>query len=819
MKNIPKFLVIAILFLFGSGCATTTQKLNSAALKGDFESMENLAEQIIRESSNDNASDIFPLCVAYSKNKKYAKLVQCLNMLEKAIEKEGDIDRSKFMSKDYYYPLIPRIHLLRAEKLLDFGEYSNALKEAKLAYELGPKAVYNSQPAYLGNHIIYALGTLSVTYAMNGNRDDALKYINELDTLDISFMSWRHPLKYRELIKAYLALSDYKKAFDAMSIMSEKTSARKAIGKLIISPLMIAGGIVAPGGGQAFAAGMYGLLHPKAFDHRLIPENFMICKCQFENGHIEISKTCYDELLETQYISAFGDIYWEVLSDRGKIAEVESDTNKALDFYRKAVDAIESLRATINTEASRIGFVGNKQKVYHQMVAALYSDGQYTSAFEYVERSKSRALVDLLATKQDIVVSNEMYVQANTIIDSTSLLNELGKAELEEKTLNVSTPNENSTTDTDNATLPVQITQRTGRSVTIKEKIKNEIPELASLVTVSVSPVSEIQDNIGSDETLIEYYYHSDVLYAFILTNKELKSAKLDGNGLIEEIEDLRSKLQDPKSLRYIEQSQKAYQRLVRPIEHLIGTQKLVIVPHGILHYLPFSALNSGHNYLIDKYSISYLPSASVMKFLKQRKTQKTESALILGNPDLDDPKYDLNYAGEEAIAIAKEFSQAKVFLRKDATETNFKKTANKFNYIHVATHGIFKSDSPLNSGLFFSRDAENDGLLSVNELYSISLNADLVTLSACETALGKINAGDDVVGLQRGFLYAGANSIVASLWKVDDMATSQLMAWFYSNLKKTNKRDALREAQLATKKQYEHPYYWAAFQLTGMAN
>ncbi|MEW6163285.1 MAG: CHAT domain-containing protein [Nitrospirota bacterium] len=282
-------------------------------------------------------------------------------------------------------------------------------------------------------------------------------------------------------------------------------------------------------------------------------------------------------------------------------------------------------------------------------------------------------------------------------------------------------------------------------------------------------------------------------------------------------IEQLRKLLQDPKSTHYPEPSQRLYQRLIKPVEHLINTQRLIIVPHGILHYLPFNALNSGSNYLIDKYSVSYLPSASIMKFLKQKKTQKTYGALIFGNPDLGNPKYDLKHAGEEAVAISKEFSQAKVLLRKEATETDFKKSANQFNYIHFATHGMFESDSPLNSGLFLSKDAENDGLLSVNELYSLSLNADLVTLSACETALGKINPGDDVVGLQRGFLYAGANSIIASLWKVDDMATSYLMTGFYSNLKKINKRDALREAQLTIKKQYEHPYYWAAFQLTGM--
>ena len=148
-----------------------------------------------------------------------------------------------------------------------------------------------------------------------------------------------------------------------------------------------------------------------------------------------------------------------------------------------------------------------------------------------------------------------------------------------------------------------------------------------------------------------------------------------------------------------------------------------------------------------------------------------------------------------------------------------FKRYGEGFRYLHIASHGTFNADSPLTSALLLAKDAENDGTLTVGELYSMRLNADLVTLSACETGLGKIANGDDVVGLTRGFLYAGSRSIVASLWKVDDEATAYLMTRFYGALKGTSKREALRLAQLETRKKYPHPYYWAAFQLTGEAN
>ena len=139
------------------------------------------------------------------------------------------------------------------------------------------------------------------------------------------------------------------------------------------------------------------------------------------------------------------------------------------------------------------------------------------------------------------------------------------------------------------------------------------------------------------------------------------------------------------------------------------------------------------------------------------------------------------------------------------------------YRILHFATHGTFVAEKPLASGLLMSGDDENDGTLTVGELYDLHLPVDLVTLSACETALGKVANGDDVVGFTRGFLYAGVSSIVSSLWKVDDQATSILMQQFYRSLKENDKRSALRTAQLKVKNTYNsHPYFWAAFQITG---
>ena len=230
------------------------------------------------------------------------------------------------------------------------------------------------------------------------------------------------------------------------------------------------------------------------------------------------------------------------------------------------------------------------------------------------------------------------------------------------------------------------------------------------------------------------------------------------------------------------------------------------------------NALHDGKDYLIDRYHIRLMPSASTMKYLREKKNDKTGGILAFGNPDLGDPSYDLVFAQKEAIEVASTWANSKVFLRKEATEDALRRNGSDYNYIHFATHGQFFPDNPLKSAVLLSPGPHSNGLLTVDKLYSLQLGANLVTLSACETGLSKIANGDDLMGLTRGFLYAGSSSIVASLWKVDDLATSYLMIRFYQGMQKTDKRNALRKAQLETREKYPHPYYWASFQLTGSA-
>ena len=527
-----------------------------------------------------------------------------------------------------------------------------------------------------------------------------------------------------------------------------------------------------------------------------LQKNFIMGKSLFELGHYNEAEKIYKKMLDFHAIESNGDIYWVILSDYGEILEYQGNTTKAEFYYRKAIDLIEQQRSGLTSESRKMGFVADKQNVYRLLIELLYKRGDYIDVFEFVERAKSRALVDMLASKRDFSGA-DAYAVGSTV---NNLLDELETAE----------------TAVFLKDMPSQGTraQRHSRALFTKQKIADYSSELASLVTVSAIKVTEIQRRLRRNETIVEYYYQDDVLLALLVTSSRVYVKRLNVNGILKDVQQFRQVLQKRNRKNHQTIGLRLYNRLFAPLEQHIPHNRIILIAHGVLHHLPFAALWTDRNtYLLDKYHIRHLSSASIIEFLQDRKQGQSGKLLVFGNPTKDLP-----YSQKEAVSISKSSIGSVLLLRSKATETALKKMGRQFKRIHFASHGEFNVDTPLQSGLLLSADKENNGVLTVNELYSLHLNADLVTLSACQTAMGKIKSGDDVIGLTRGFLYAGTSSIVSSLWDVDDRATSDLMTHFYHNLKTHSKVNALRLAQLSIKKSYKHPYYWAAFQLTGRA-
>ena len=747
---------------------------------GRYADVIRLTDKELAGGAQASASQLGWLCIAYDKVKEYTKALECADALDARLA-QGDLLMKGTFVVEWNTDARPVPDMVRAEVYTDLGQYANALKAGDHAIAVATDGQGTSASAWTPERFeVTVLGTLVLAARLNGENERALHYLSTLENVSIPFMGSDlvEAYKSNSLARAYLALGKYDKAL-------EQLGDRTMLG---------------------FSAALVNAFSPFAsqgdsvISISEIPRQMMRGKALAETGKTADAKAEFDQILAHPRINDMGDLHWLALYERGRIAEKDKEGAKAVELYAKAVEVIEQQRASINTEASKIGFVGDKQAVYERLIALLVEQGHPAEAFDYVERSKSRALVDMLASKKNFATPGEDPAKV------TQVLAQLDAADLASHAQAEAARNGESS-GVRNLTLA-------------RQEIMTTAPELSSLVTVNSVPPNELKQLVGENEALVEYYYQGSDLYVFVLDRQRLQAIRLDGTGLAEQVQAFRKAVEDPANSAWQSASQALYQRLWQPIQGTFNASKVIVVPHGVLHYLPFEALQApdGH-LLIERYGMRMLPSASLLKFLPPALPKSDAPLLVLGNPDLGDPRLDLQFAETEAKTVAGMIHGSRLLVRKEASETNFKNAGGIFSRIHFATHGKFQADRPLDSGLYLAKDAANDGVLTVGELYSMHLDADLVTLSACETGLGKVANGDDVVGLTRGFLYAGSRSIVASLWSVDDKATSELMESFYANLASMDKEEALRQAQLKTRRSFPHPFYWAAFQLTGRGN
>jgi CHAT domain-containing protein len=725
--------------------------------------------------------DLHALCFAYFKTKRYNKLLPCLERLDANIA-AGD-RRTRLFGLD---DATPTVFLMRAEALLEMGQYEPAASQAQRALDWHQRTSSDDQDIVINARAVQALAA-----AFQDKRDAAAAYAAQLEAIPV-----RGPLhgdfasiKAMAIARVAMALGQYQRAYDA--IAQDRAFAIHAFLDRLVSGALITG--------------------RNNWAWQELPRAYMLAKALYGMGKVAEAKAGFDQLLQVPQIRDNGEINWMILYDRGRIAEDEGKPQEAVGFYRRAIEIIEAQRSTIHTEANKIGFIGNKQDLYGRIIAALARSGDAAAALEFSERSKSRALVDLLASR------GAGTLAAGASAETAALLRdiELGEADAL-------------------AQMPVSATEgKAGYRSRVAQavgRLRDSAPQLSTLVAVTPWSSDSLRQALREDETMIEYYYSDRVFAAFVADRKSVRVVMLDDRGLEQEVQALRAALAEPMELTskaalgrqleatYLPRAQALYRRLLAPILPQVRTDNLLVVAHGILHYLPFVALHDGSRYVIERYGVRTLPSASVLRFVREGATRFPGPLLVFGNPDLGNQRYDLPQSEREARRIAAAVPETRLLLRADASRGAFQDLAPRYHFIHFASHGEFDARQPLRSGLLLAAPDPEQGRLTAAEIYGARLDAELVTLSGCETGLGAVEGGDDVVGLIRGFMYAGANSVIASLWEVDDEATAVLMIGLYGKLGSLGKRDALRRAQLETMKTYPHPFYWAAFYLTGGA-
>ncbi|MBI2153591.1 MAG: CHAT domain-containing protein [Candidatus Rokubacteria bacterium] len=353
------------------------------------------------------------------------------------------------------------------------------------------------------------------------------------------------------------------------------------------------------------------------------------------------------------------------------------------------------------------------------------------------------------------------------------------------------------------------------------DRMRKENLEQVSLMTVEPVTVQEVQRILPEGTTLVEFLVSERETVAWVIDrgHVEVVILPLPRAELVAEVRAFREAIGQQAAIEEVERQAGAlYQSLLAPARPHIRGEHLLIVPHDVLHYLPFGALRSPEGrWLVEDFTLANLPSASVLKYLQGKGADAPGRVLAVGNPVLG-PALNLRWAEREARAVGERLPRATVLVRQAATEARVKTLAGDMGLLHFATHGELNQQEPLSSALLLAPEGMEDGRLEVRELFALDLHARLVVLSACETGLGKLSRGDELVGLQRAFLYAGTPAVVTTLWKVDDRSSFLLMRAFYNELTQgRGPADALRQAQRQVTGEFPHPFAWAAFGLTGV--
>ena len=480
---------------------------------------------------------------------------------------------------------------------------------------------------------------------------------------------------------------------------------------------------------------------------------------------------------------------------------------EALEAFNEAVGLAESLRGSLQDAALRTGFLEDKQEMYHGGVLSALALRKPEEAFALAERARSRAFLDLLG--------------AQTVLSkgrTRALVAEEGRLRARLAATR-SAADEASEDDPEEARAAAGAAERDYRE--FLDRVRKENAEQASLMSVEPVNVADLQTLLPEATAVVEYLVSRRRTVAWVITRTSIRAVALPvgRDELAAEVRAFRKSVEGQGPLADVQkQAEALHERLFAPARAHVKTGRVVIVPHDVLHYLPWGALRSKQGrWLVEDYTLSTLPSASVLRFLEAKRAAGAGGGVVaVGNPDLG-AALNLRFAEREARAVADHYAGATLLVRRDATEERAKALAGGARLLHFATHGELDERDPLASGLLLVPGGPEDGRLEVREIFGLDLQAQLVVLSACETGLGQLSTGDELIGLQRAFLYAGTPAVITTLWKVDDRASFALMREFYTGLARADGALALQGAQRAAMKEFPHPFAWAAFGLTGV--
>ncbi len=560
----------------------------------------------------------------------------------------------------------------------------------------------------------------------------------------------------------------------------------------------------------------------------------------------------------------------------GQLAQRNGDLERAEDHYQAALALLEGLMTWLVRD-QRSTFLADKEEVYSALINLSLPRHDANKALEYLERMKSQVLREYLTRSADIRLKATDPEEARLLEELQRLRQELqwysSQVAMLESTFQGSAlsgpavpgirggPIGANTDSAQQAFLNQQKTEQHRREQAITELLERAFLQHERLRFESLTPVRKedggqaphspistehLAELLPESSTMLEYFMQGDDMLIFTLHARHRRAEVTTVPGAVNRLGRLlplfRTNIDlvaqqmstEPAGLandstliaNAMGLTRKLYDLLLRPVEqHISSDGRLIIVPYGPLHSLPFHALQNEKGYLIERCEVAYLPAAAMLSLQEtrhpviQRSGNRPERIIVLGHSHGGKLPYTLR----EAQTVANLFD-AEAYLEEQATVERLSSTTNHYKIIHIAAHGQNRMDAPDFSFLQLA-----DRQLSMIDVFNLDLPTDLITLSGCETGLAVIGGGDELLGLGRGFLYAGAQSLLMSLWRVEDASTAKLMEQFYQRLLAGQSRAAaLRGAQQSllvsartgsSPQAWQHPFFWSPFHLVGAAD
>ncbi len=524
------------------------------------------------------------------------------------------------------------------------------------------------------------------------------------------------------------------------------------------------------------------------------------------------------------------------------------DLTESISLYKFLDQLVDHFRQSYQNYEDKVNLAKNTKEMYRDAITAhllkfkIYNNiTDLEKARYYAEKSKSNTLKNLLLENSaknfselpEELITLENTLKSNRAFYKSRIVSEQSKDSMDTKTIQE---------------YEGKLFDVTRRQDSLTKVLEQDYPKYYKLKhSNKVISVSEIQEKLDKNTTLLEFFTTDSTTYAFTISKTKFQVKELQAPKLEEKIKVFREATTSKDIIAYKQLGYELYNMLIQPIKQNLERDQLIIIPDESLWHLNFELLltkektsesSSELPYLLRDYAISYANSATLLfnPFQEQKQEIKQEGCLAFSFSDstnvvkaknmslaaLRDTGDDLPGTRKEIRAIA-DIIDGQYYFGADADEANFKKNASKYKILHLALHGDVDNERPQNSKLYFtkSKDTIEDSYLYGHELFALNIPSQLTVLSACNTGTGKIAKGEGIMSLGNAFQYAGTKSLLLSSWEVPDETTPELMAYFYTNLKKgMNKAKALQQAKLQYLQKADiykaAPFYWGGFYLVG---